>query len=164
MNKPILLVEDEENDVLFMRMVVERIGLKNPLSVARDGREALDYLRGEGPYADRQRYPLPGLMLLDLRLPYVPGLAILEWLRQQPAFAQLPVLVLSSSDQDADVEAAYRLGANAYLVKPPLVSDLERRVRLIKRYWLDTEGPPAGCAEWQAVIVARPSEKVKDQR
>ncbi len=152
MNKAVLLVEDDDSDVLFMQMAMQAAGVENTLSVARDGREALAYLRGEGPYADRQQHPVPGLVLLDLRLPYVPGLKVLEWLRQQPAYAHLPVLILSSSDQDADVEAAYRLGANAYLVKPPLLGELEHIVRLIKKYWLEGDGPPPGCLEWQAVV------------
>jgi CheY-like chemotaxis protein len=161
MNKPILLIEDEDSDVLFMQIAMEGAGVKNPLCLARDGRQAIAYFKGEGEYADRQPYPLPGLVLLDLRLPYVPGLDILKWLRQQPAFTRTTVLVLSSSDQDADVEAAYRLGANGYLVKPPLVSELERIVRLIKKYWLDAEAPPTICPEWEAVIVGAPIIKAK---
>jgi two-component system response regulator len=161
MSKPILLVEDEDSDVTFMQIAMEGAGVKNPLNVVRDGRQAIAYLNGDGEYADRQQYPLPGLVLLDLRLPYIPGLAILKWLRQQPAFARTTVLVLSSSDQDSDVEAAYRLGANAYIVKPPLVSELERIVRLIKQYWLDSESPPANCPEWEAVVVAPPKAKAE---
>ena len=157
MNKPILLVEDEEHDVLFMQMALDAVGAKNPLSVAKDGCEAIDYLRGDGMYADRRQYPLPGLMLLDLRLPRVPGFEVLRWLRQQPAFAKLPVLVLSSSDQDSDVEAAYQLGADGYLVKPPLPSRLQAIVALIKKYWLDLDAPPPDCPGWQAVIVSPPA-------
>ena len=156
MNKAILQIEDEPSDVLFMQMAMQAAGLENRLIVARDGREAIAYLKGEGQYVDRQQYPLPGLVLLDLRLPYIPGLDVLKWLREQPSFAHTPVLVLSSSDQDADVEAAYHLGAQGYLVKPALVSELERIVRLIKRYWLDSDAPPPDCAEWQAMIVAPP--------
>ncbi len=156
MNKVILQIEDEPSDVLFMQMAMQAAGLNNRLNVARDGREAIAYLKGEGQYADRQQYPLPGLVFLDLRLPYIPGLDVLKWLREQPSFAHTPVLVLSSSDQDVDVEAAYHLGAQGYLVKPPLVSELERIVRLIKRYWLDSDGPPPDCPEWQAMIVAPP--------
>lgn len=92
-------------------------------------------------------------MLLDLRLPCVPGLDVLEWLRQQPSLSQVRVLILSSSNQDSDVETAYRLGADGYLVKPPLLSELERMVRLIKQYWLDKDGPPRSCAEWEALVV-----------
>ncbi len=164
MKKTILLVEDEESDILFMQMALQAEGVDNPLAITRDGREALAYLQGQEQYADRQKYPLPSLVLLDLRLPYVPGLEVLQWLRQQPSFAHLPVLVLSTSNQDADVEAAYGLGANAYLVKPPLLSELQNTVRLIKRYWLDRDAPPPGCPDWQALIVPRPHTVPPERR
>jgi DNA-binding response OmpR family regulator len=149
---PILQVEDEEHDVIFLQYALERAQVKNPLAVVRDGREAIAYLRGEGRFADRQDYPLPGLVLLDLRLPW-PGLEVLRWTRAQPEFAKLPVLVLSSSDQDADVDAAYRLGANGYIVKPSAPGQLVEIVRRIKKYWLEKEGPPAGCVEWSTIFV-----------
>ncbi len=161
MSKPILLVEDEESDIFFMQMALEAAAVKEHLSVARDGREAIAYLKGEGRYADRREFPLPGLVLLDLRLPHVPGLHVLKWLRQQQSFALLPVLILSSSNQDTDVEAAYHLGANAYLVKPPLPSQLKHIVSLIKQYWLDQDAPPPHCPEWQALVVPPPPHRPK---
>lgn len=157
MNKAILLVEDEESDVLFMQLALSAVGAQNPLFIARDGRKALACLKEEEPDGGRQPCPLPGLVLLDLRLPYVPGLEVLRWIRQQPRFVRLPVIILSSSDQDSDVEAAYSAGANAYLVKPPTLTELKRVVRLIKKYWLDLDAPPPDCQEWQAEIVAAPS-------
>jgi CheY-like chemotaxis protein len=156
MSKAILLVEDEEHDVLFMQMALEEAQAKNRLSVVRDGREAIAYLSGEGQFANRQEFPLPGLMLLDLRLPRVPGLEVLKWARQQPAFAQLPILICSSSCQDSDVATAYQLGTNGYLVKPSHMSERLELVRRIKRYWLDINGPPADCKDWLAVNVPPP--------
>jgi CheY-like chemotaxis protein len=145
MNKAVLLVEDEDHDVLFMQIAFEEAGVENHLSVVCDGREAIDYLQGEGKFAERQQFPLPGLVLLDLRIPRVPGLEVLKWIRQQPPFAQLPVIVCSSSDQDSDVDTAYRLGANGYVVKPSRITQRVELVRLIKKYWLDMKEPPPDC-------------------
>jgi CheY-like chemotaxis protein len=99
--RPILLVEDEEHDVLFMQIALDRAEVKNPLVVVRDGRSAIAYLAGHQGNGDRQQPPVPRLVLLDLRLPRVPGLEVLKWIRQQPSLAQLPVFVLTSSDQRA---------------------------------------------------------------
>jgi len=156
MNKTILLVEDEDHDVLFMQLALEQAGATNQLSVARDGREAIDYLKGEGKFANRQEFPLPALVLLDLKLPRVPGLEVLKWIRQQPAFSQLPVIICSSSSQDSDVDTAFRLGATAYVVKPSHVANLFDLVNRIKKYWLDMDGPPPDCPDWLSVTVLRP--------
>jgi len=156
MSKPILLVEDEEHDVLFMQIALEKANVKSHLSVAKDGREAIEYLKGDGKFADRHLYPLPGLVLLDLRLPRVPGLEVLKWVRHQPAFARLPVIVFSSSNQDSDVNAAYEWGADAYVVKPSHTAERIEVVRRIKKYWLDMKGPPPDCWDWLSLIAPRP--------
>src|SRR6266849_7556409 len=118
MTRAILLVEDDENDVLVMTMALEKAGLTCPIRVARDGREAQDYLSGIGKFADRQEYPLPYLTLLDLKLPRVMGLEVLKWLRERPEFDSIIVLILSSSPMPEDIQRAYQLRANGYLVKP----------------------------------------------
>jgi DNA-binding response OmpR family regulator len=155
--KAILQVEDEEHDVIFMQLALERAEVKNPLIVVRDGQEAMDYFKGAGKFGDRREYPLPGLVLLDLRLPRVPGLEVLRWVRAQPALVHVPVLSMSSSDQDADVEGAYRFGVDAYLVKPADPAELLEIVRRIKKYWLDQDGPPPGCEDWLRVTIPRPT-------
>lgn len=119
MNEPLLLVEDEEDDVLFMQIALKRAGVTNRLQLVPDGRETIAYLNGDRQYCPRQDYPLPGLVLLDLRLPQVPDLDVLKWIRQRPAFHHLHVIVCSSSCQTSDVETAHRLGASAYVIKPP---------------------------------------------
>jgi CheY-like chemotaxis protein len=134
--KSILQVEDEENDVFFFKLAAEKAGLFNPLHVVRDGREAIDYLAGTHKYADRQQFPLPAIIVLDLKLPHVPGLDVLKFIRSQPHLAKVVVIVFSSSDQDSDVEAAYVLGANSYIVKPANPSQLNHTIDLIKAYWL----------------------------
>jgi CheY-like chemotaxis protein len=157
--KAILQVEDEEHDVIFMRVAMERAGVKNTLAVATDGQEAIAYLQGEGRFGNRREYPLPGLVLLDLRLPQVPGLDVLRWIREQPGLVQVPVIVISSSDQDSDVETAYRLGADAYIVKPASPAELLDIVRHIKKYWLDLDAPPPDCEDWLSVTVPRPIQE-----
>jgi CheY-like chemotaxis protein len=155
MDKPILLVEDEEHDVLFMRLAMEGAGVRNPLIVVDDGQQAISYLSGSGKFEDRQRYPLPGLVLLDLKLPEIPGLEVLKWIREHSVFDDLPVIVFSSSNQEFDVENAYRLGANAYLVKPAYRELLEL-VRRIKLYWLDMDAPPLDCIDWASIVIPPP--------
>jgi CheY-like chemotaxis protein len=134
--KPILQIEDEENDILFLQLAAEKAGILKPLQVARDGREGIDYLSGHGKFADRSQYPLPCLILLDLKLPGVPGFEVLKFIRSQPQLATLVVIVFTSSDQDSDVENAYRLGANSYIVKPADPKALLHILETIKTYWL----------------------------
>ena len=146
MTGTILLVEDEENDVLFMRWAVGQAGVRNRLHVAIDGREAVDYLQGAGRFADREEFPLPCLVLLDLKLPYVMGLDVLKWIRQRPELAPI-VIILSASAAEADITAAYRLGADGYVVKPCGNHKLVDMVKTIKDLWLtlpEGPGPSAG--------------------
>jgi len=133
--RPILQIEDEENDVLFLKMAAEKAGIRRPVQVARDGREGIDYLSGNGKFANRDQYPLPCLILLDLKLPQIPGLEVLKFIRSHPQLATIVVVVFTSSDQDRDVESAYRLGANSYIVKPANPKELVDIVSLIRGYW-----------------------------
>ena len=135
MVKPILQVEDDPNDVVLLRHAMTKAGVANPIRVATDGRQAIDYLKGAGRFADREQFPLPCLVLLDLKLPYVMGLEVLKWIRQQPG-AVLIVILLTASAEDADIATAYRLGANAFLTKPSKASKLEDMARAIKDFWL----------------------------
>lgn len=141
MNKPILLVEDDQNDVFFMRQALKKSGVTVPLQVATDGQQAIDYLSGAGAFANREEFPLPQLVLLDLKLPYIMGLDILKWIRNNPVL-KFPILVLTSSRNEADITQAYHLGANAYLVKPNANADLVELVRSISAFWL-THNTPA---------------------
>src|SRR3989442_14405504 len=109
MTRAILLVDDDENDVLIMTMALQKVDLTCSSCVARDGREAQEYLRGTGKFADRRAYPLPYLILLDLKLPLVLGLDVLKWLRERPEFDSTIVLMLSSSPMPEDIQCAYHL-------------------------------------------------------
>lgn len=135
------MVEDDANDVFFMHRAMKQAGVVNPLQVASDGRMAIDYLSGAGVYRDRLTFPLPDLVLLDLKLPHVMGLDVLEWIRTQPELAMVMVLIFTSSQLPADVNKAYSLGANSYLVKPSEPDGLLALVEQIKRYWLDLNQP-----------------------
>ncbi len=139
----ILLVEDETVDVLMIRRALTRARLANPLQVVQDGDAAVNYLGGVGDFADRRRYPLPGLILLDLKLPRRSGLEVLEWRREQPGLRRIPVVVLTSSREADDVHRAYDAGANSYLVKPVQFEALFEMVRSLGSYWLILNEPPA---------------------
>jgi len=139
----ILLVEDEENDVLFMKMALEKAGIVDGLQVAEDGTQAIDYLSGQGVFADRVRHPLPVLVFLDLKLPRIMGIDVLKWIRDQPALDTMVVIVLTSSQQRSDIHLACSLGANSYLVKPSSPLDLNEMMELVKRYWLQLNQPTA---------------------
>ena len=155
MSKTILLVEDEEDDVLFMRLAMQESQVQNQIVVARDGQQAVEYVNSEGEFADRKKFPVPGLILLDLKLPYVPGMEVLIQIRKNREWARVPVVIFSSSNQDSDVEAAHKLGANAYIVKPAY-TELLKVVRRLKKYWIEADGPPPNCSDWLEVTVPPP--------
>jgi CheY-like chemotaxis protein len=131
----ILVVEDDPNDVLLLRRAFAKAKLANPLQVVGDGDAAVDYLSGAGAYADRSAHPLPTMILLDLKLPRRSGHEVLEWLRAQPSIGRIPVVVLTSSRQSADIDRAYDLGANSYLVKPVQFDGLLEMVKNMNLYW-----------------------------
>jgi|HubBroStandDraft_1064217.scaffolds.fasta_scaffold67767_2 CheY-like chemotaxis protein len=135
--RPILLVEDNRDDVLFMKRAMEKAGIINPLHVASDGKEAIEYLEKIAADSTVAGPPLPALVLLDLQLPYVRGMDVLKWIREQPALRALIVIIHSSSHLDVDIAQAYRLGANSFLVKAPAAAELARMMKLIKEYWLE---------------------------
>ena len=132
----ILLAEDNETDVLFLRRAFEKVHLINPLHVVGDGEEAIAYLSGEGKYANRAEYPLPALLLLDLKMPHKNGLEVLQWIRAQPSLRCLRVVVLTTSELYRDVNKAYELGANSYLVKPVEFENFVRISQMLQGYWL----------------------------
>lgn len=142
-----LLVEDDPNDILLIQRAFAKACLVNPLKVVRDGEEALNYLSGTGDFADRGRYPLPSLILLDLKLPRKSGLEILQWLRQQPNLKHIPVIVLTSSKESSDVSRAYDLGANSYLVKPVGFEGLLELVKSIGMYWMILNKTPEPASD-----------------
>jgi len=134
--KTILQVEDDPNDVFFLQHAMKKAGVMNPIQVASDGQQAIDYFKGLGKFADREKFPLPGLVLLDLKLPYVMGLDVLRWIRRQRPLAGTIVILLTASGEDADIATAYSLGANAFLTKPSEADKLVDMAKSIKDFWL----------------------------
>ncbi|MEG3858615.1 response regulator [Microcoleus sp. herbarium12] len=134
----ILLVEDSPVDILLMqRAFRNQIFTNTSLQIVRDGDAAVFYLNGDGEYSDRERYPLPAIILLDLKLPRRSGHEVLGWLKQQPQLKRLPVVVLTSSSQTVDVNQAYDLGVNSYLVKPVGFASLSDMMQRFGEYWLN---------------------------
>jgi CheY-like chemotaxis protein len=147
-NSTVLLVEDDPNDVVLTQRAFDRAGFANPLQIVGDGEQAIAYLSGAASYADRGRFPLPILLLLDLKLPRKSGFDVLAWIRGAPTMRRLPVVVLTSSQQSPDINRAYDAGANSYLVKPVAFENLLGLVQTLGLYWIMTnEGPVIGEPE-----------------
>jgi CheY-like chemotaxis protein len=134
-DQTLLLVEDNEDDVYLMRRALRDAGINNLLHVVEDGQAALEYLAGEGKFADRQLHPMPALVFLDLNLPLKSGHEVLAWMRRKQL--ETVVIVLTSSAEPEDLRRAYRLGANSYLTKPPTAEQLLELVKAFKWYWLN---------------------------
>jgi two-component system, response regulator len=134
--KVILLVEDNPDDVELTLRALELQKIANPLVVARDGVEALDYLFGRGPFAGPAAPALPTVILLDLKLPKVDGLEVLRQLRQNDRTRLLPVVILTSSREEKDLINGYRLGANSYICKPVDFDQFNEAIKQLGLYWL----------------------------
>ncbi|HEX7958990.1 MAG TPA: response regulator [Terriglobales bacterium] len=132
----ILLIEDEAADVALLIRAFKQSGVTNPIRNLRDGEQALAYLEGIGEFSDREKNPLPILVLLDLRLPRMSGLELLQWMRPRKHLRRIPVVVLTVEKDPSYMEAAYDLGANSYLIKSPKEQDVLRVVELIQQYWI----------------------------
>jgi CheY-like chemotaxis protein len=117
-NDPFLVVEDEPGDAILIQRAFAKANVPCPVHIVRDGDQAVEYLDGAGAYSDRARYPLPKVMLLDLKLPRRSGLEVLEWVRKKPGLRRLSVVILTSSRESTDVNRAWELGVSSYLVKP----------------------------------------------
>ena len=138
----ILLVEDQENDILLIRKAFEKGQILNPLFVVRSGEEAMAYLAGEGKFRNREEYPLPDLMLLDIKMPGLDGFEVLRWVRAQSGFSSLLIVMLTSSDRVFDVNQAYKLGANSFLVKPLDFENYLQTCHVLRQYWLNMNKRP----------------------
>jgi len=124
-NLTVLIAEDNENDALLLQRAFRNIGLQNPLQIVPDGEQAIRYLQAEGKFADRQQFPFPTVLFLDIKMPRMSGFDVLEWVRGHPDWRIIPTMIFSSSSHPGDITRAYQSGANAYqsganayLVKP----------------------------------------------
>lgn len=141
---PVLLAEDNPNDVLLVRRAFEENRTLNPIHAVGNGEEAIQYLSGEGQFADRAAYPFPALFLLDLKMPVKDGLEVLRWLHQHPDIPRkLPVVVLSSTELPNEMQLAYAMDIQACIVKPLNYPELREKIRILKEYWLDYEAEAA---------------------
>jgi CheY-like chemotaxis protein len=133
----VLAVEDEDNDAFLLRTALQKAGVPNPLAVVHDGQEAVDYLSGNSPFEDRAAHPLPGLVLLDLKMPRMTGFDVLAWMATRPEFQNLPVIILSSSSDVSDIRKAREMGARDYYEKPHDFSRLIAIARDLNSRWLE---------------------------
>lgn len=131
----ILVAEDSEGDAFVLRRAFEKAEIDANLRFVEDGQDAVDYLAGIGAFEDRKTNPMPKLLLLDLRMPRLSGFDVLGWLHKHPTLRRLPVAVFSSSNVDSDVDRAYDLGANSYIVKPGSLSGYTEFIETLHRYW-----------------------------
>jgi CheY-like chemotaxis protein len=135
----VLVAEDDPNDALLLERAIRKTEVPTPIQFVRDGEEAIAYLQGTGRYCDRTCFPLPKLIILDLKMPRKMGFDVLAWIRNDPDLWVIPTLVLSSSAQPEDVRQSYRFGANTFFAKPSRFHDLERMIRIIQEYWTMAE-------------------------
>lgn len=142
---PVLAAEDEQTDGYLLRLAFERAGVGHPLVIVRDGVEAVDYLSGEAPYADRTVHPLPALLLLDLKMPRMTGFDVLAWLTTRSEFKDLPAIVLSSSSHESDIQKARELGACDYIVKPHRFVEYVKVIQDLRDRWLIAEARQMGA-------------------
>ena len=151
-NRTILLVEDNPDDEALMLRALAKINLASELVIARDGVEALDYVFGRGSQAGRDTSTMPQVILLDLKLPRIDGLEVLRQLRAAPESKLIPVVLLTSSNEEQDRLRGYSLGANSFVRKPIHFNEFADAVRLLGRYWITlNEQPPSKASRLDAV-------------
>lgn len=131
----ILIVEDDVNDQNFIRRAFKLSGFTNRIATVNDGEEATAYLRGLGPYADRALHPLPRLIITDIKMPRMGGIELLKWMNARDEFRLIPTIVLTSSNDEADITQAFVQGAKGYMIKPVQFGDLEKLIHTIADYW-----------------------------
>lgn len=133
--RTILVADDEEAAHVLIHRAFHAAKSSCALQIVTNGEEAINYLMGAGSYSNRDQYPMPVLVLLDLKMPRKDGFAVLKWMREQPKFKRLVTVVFSTSDEPEDVNRAYDLGANSFLVKSPLFAEFTELVRSLDNYW-----------------------------
>lgn len=132
----VLMVEDDLNDIFIVKRAFKMANIPTPLQVVTDGQEAISYLRGDGKYGDRDVFPLPKLIVMDIRMPRRTGFEVLEWAKtSEGPLRRIPIVIVSSSENPADINHAYELGANAYMVKPMNFRAVEHLFETITHYW-----------------------------
>jgi CheY-like chemotaxis protein len=141
-NSTVLIVEDSENDFLLLERAFRKAAIPAALKWVKDGSDGKAYLSGESPYEDRLENPFPVFILADLKMPRMDGFELLNWVRSKPLLKRIPVVVLTSSNQTLDINQAYEMGANSYLVKPANFQDLIQLSNSLRMYWLTLNQRP----------------------
>jgi DNA-binding response OmpR family regulator len=131
----VLIAEDDPSDAALLQEALKRVPVEGIYKLVEDGEAVLDYLKGEGKYADRAQFPFPSILFLDLKMPKKNGFEVLEWIKTHPTCKVIPTIIFSSSSLEQDVWISYELGANSYLVKPASFTDLVRRMQLALEFW-----------------------------
>jgi CheY-like chemotaxis protein len=139
----VLIAEDDENDVIVYRRVLPKIGMSS-VRFTGDGDQTIEYLKGEGEYADRDQYPFPNFLVLDIKLPRTDGMEVLKWIKENPSCKVTPTIMISGSVLDEEVQEAYQSGANAYFAKPNSMHEMSTVMKLIHDFWT-TAVPPKVC-------------------
>lgn len=143
MKRPvILIVEDDAEDRYLLQNAFEQIGVTDTVQTVGDGQEAVEYLSGKGPFADRHKFRFPTLLLLDLKMPRMNGLEFLSYVKHNPSLRVIPTIVFTSSDHREDIRNAYQLGANSYIVKGKTFEMVCGQLKFIYGYWMRVEVPP----------------------
>jgi CheY-like chemotaxis protein len=157
----VLFIEDTQDDRILLRAAFQHAKVPVPLQVCYSAEEAIDYLEGKGSYADRTQYPLPTLILVDLKLDGMGGLEFIAYMRKHPdpALRNLRMVVLSGSEFDRDIQAAYQLGANSYLAKPADLDDLVEMAQALSVYWFSWDGGKSGACLQSALPSSEPSAR-----
>jgi CheY-like chemotaxis protein len=130
-----LIAEDDSDTQLLIQRAFKQADLSAPLYFADDGEQAIEYLAGRGQFSDRSRYPLPAILLFDLKMPFKDGFDVLRWIRAHPSFRKLVVIMFSGSSLERDVEQAFDLGVNSFVMKPVSFSELLQVIMAIHHYW-----------------------------
>jgi len=131
----VLLVEDDLNEIFLVKRAFKMARVQSPLHIVTDGVEAMNYLRGQDRFSDRRAYPLPKLIVMDIKMPRKSGFEVLEWVKRDPLLRRIPIVIVSSSENPADINRSYELGANAYMVKPVDFQAVEHLFQSITHYW-----------------------------
>lgn len=143
----ILVAEDSENDVLMLRRAFKHLNISAPLQVVPNGEEAISYLEGAGEFGNRQEYPLPDIILLDLKMPRKNGFEVLKWWRNQKHLAAMRIVVLTTSDEIRDVNEGYRAGAASFLVKPLNFEEFRNTIYAMVEYWRNSHPAESSCGD-----------------
>jgi CheY-like chemotaxis protein len=138
----ILLVEDEEAHAELTKRAIRKAGNANRVDIVSNGEQALDYLYNRGPYADKEEYPAPGLILLDIKLPGIDGIDVLKAIKEDPDLKRIPVIMLTTSEREEDIVRSYEHYANSYLTKPVGFKAFEEKIAQVDFYWMILNKPP----------------------